>query len=237
MNYFVLLFRLVPFLAMTNATLFKVTSEIYMDFAINHEPIGRLVFGLFEEEAPKTVKNFREICVNGIDGQTYAGSSIHRVIDKFIVQGGDIVSGDGLGSVSIYGKYFEDENLEINHTGPGFIGMANRGPDTNGCQFYITTMAAPWLNGKHTIFGKVVRGHGNVHKMEKVKTDMDDFPVKPIEILSCGIEPIDSPYTISDEAYDVAAWLRASAVPLGMSFSILALFHYIIRKLNKYIGD
>lgn len=116
-----------------------------MDFSINKEPIGRLVFGLFEEDAPKTVKNFREICVNGINGQSYAGSTIHRVIDRFIVQGknswknetlncntlikpyegGDIVSGDGLGSISIYGKYFEDENLEINHTAPGFLGFNN----------------------------------------------------------------------------------------------------------------
>lgn len=71
----------------TNAATFKVTTEIYMDFAINNEPIGRLVFGLFEEDAPKTVKNFREICLNGINGRTYAGSLIHRVIDKFIIQG------------------------------------------------------------------------------------------------------------------------------------------------------
>lgn len=81
---------------------------------------------------------------------------------------GDIVHGDGRGSVSIYGKYFEDENLALNHTGPGFLGMANRGPDTNGCQFYITTMASPWLNGHHTIFGKVVAGKAYVHVIEKV---------------------------------------------------------------------
>lgn len=82
--------------------------------------------------------------------------------------GGDIVSGDGRGSISIYGKYFEDENLTIDHTGPGFIGMANKGPNKNGCQFYITTMKSPWLNGKHTIFGKVVKGASYVHVIEKV---------------------------------------------------------------------
>lgn len=81
---------------------------------------------------------------------------------------GDIVHGNGRGSISIYGKYFEDENLTINHTGPGFLGMANRGPNTNGCQFYITTMAAPWINGQHTIFGKVVKGAAYVHVIEKV---------------------------------------------------------------------
>lgn len=89
------------------------------------------------------------------------------------VTAGDIVHGDGRGSVSIYGKYFEDENLAINHTGPGFLGMANRGPDTNGCQFYITTMAAPWLNGHHTLFGKVVYGAAYVHVIEKVCGDLE----------------------------------------------------------------
>lgn len=84
------------------------------------------------------------------------------------IPGGDIVSGDGKGSISIYGTYFADENLEINHTAPGFLAMANKGPNTNGCQFYITTMSAPWLDGKHTIFGKVIRGQGYVHAVEKV---------------------------------------------------------------------
>ena len=90
------------------------------------------------------------------------------LISKLFYLGGDIVSGNGKGSNSIYGKYFEDEHLEINHTIPGLLAMANKGPNTNGCQFYITTMAAPWLNGKHTIFGQVIRGQGYVHAVEKV---------------------------------------------------------------------
>lgn len=85
-----------------------------------------------------------------------------------MIQGGDIVAGDGSGSISIYGRQFEDENMEINHTDVGFVAMANRGPDTNGCQFYITTMHAPWLDGKHTIFGKVVFGQRIVHMIEQV---------------------------------------------------------------------
>lgn len=80
------------------------------------------------------------------------------------------MSGDGRGSLSIYGKHFEDENLTFKHNGPGFIGMANSGPDKNGCQFYITTMESPWLNGKHTIFGKVVDGAAYVHLIEKVRS-------------------------------------------------------------------
>lgn len=183
-----LILSLVPWLTV-NGTHFTVTSQVYLDFSHDGQHIGRTTIGLFGDLAPRTVANFREICINGIDGQTYVGSPIHRIIDKFMIQGiylieiwvkllrlknddavsgGDIVSGDGHGSISIYGKYFDDEYLEINHTGPGFLAMANKGSDTNGCQFYITTLSAPWLDGKHTIFGKVVNGQGFVHTVEKV---------------------------------------------------------------------
>ena len=126
------------------------------------EPLGRVVLGLFGDDAPKTVANFREICIKGIDGLSYNGTRFHRVITRFMVQGGDILNGDGLGAVSIYGEHFEDENLTINHTIGGFLGMANEGPDTNGCQFYITTISTPWLDGKHTVFGKVTSGKTNI---------------------------------------------------------------------------
>lgn len=182
---------------------FKVTSQVYMEVEHNGHPLGRVVFGLFGEDAPKTVENFRTICTEGVDQfGTYKGSKFHRIIDKFMIQGGDIVTGDGHGAISIYGKYFEDENLGINHTGPGFVAMANRGPDTNGCQFYVTTMVAPWLNGKHTIFGKVVEGQNVIHSVEKVKTDTDDFPVHPVIITDCGDEPLPEPFLISDDPYE-----------------------------------
>lgn len=116
--------------------------------------------GLFGDDSPKAVANFREICLRGIDGLSFNGTRFHRIINHFMIQGGDILNGDGTGSVSIYGKHFEDENLTINHTIGGFLGMANQGPDTNGCQFYITTIATSWLDGKHTVFGKVTDGEG-----------------------------------------------------------------------------
>lgn len=147
---------------------FTVTSKIYMDIKINKKPAGRIVFGLFGEESPKAVKNFRHICLKGINGTTYVGSKFHRVIERFIVQGGDIVSGDGFGSTSIYGDYFEDENLSIEHLRPGYLGMANRGPNTNGCQFYITSVAARWLDGKHVVFGKVIEGMDTLYEIESV---------------------------------------------------------------------
>ncbi|XP_058819860.1 peptidyl-prolyl cis-trans isomerase, rhodopsin-specific isozyme [Topomyia yanbarensis] len=216
------------------AATFRVTSQVFMDVSIDGKERGRMIIGLFGEEAPRTVANFREICINGIDGISYKGSRFHRVIQKFIIQGGDIVSGDGHGSISIYGKYFDDENLNINHTGSGFVAMANRGPNTNGCQFYITTLPAPWLNGKHTIFGKVLDGQGIVHKIEQQKTDTDDYPLPTIIIDDCGDEPMGDSFTISDDPYDLWAWIKASYLPLGMSFSILAFFQYIIRKLDVY---
>lgn len=139
-----------------------------MDIEHDGKELGRIEIGLFGDDSPKTVENFRQICINGIDGLSYKGNHFHRVIEKFMVQAGDIISGNGSGSISIYGAYFEDENLDIEHTDVGFVGMANQGPDTNGCQFYITTMRTPWLNGKHTIFGKVVNGQRVVHMIEKV---------------------------------------------------------------------
>lgn len=216
------------------AATFRVTSQVYMDISIDGKPTERLIIGLFGEEAPKTVENFRHICINGIDGISYKGSRFHRVISRFMVQGGDIVSGDGHGSVSIYGKYFEDENLHINHSSSGFIAMANRGPNTNGCQFYITTMPAPWLNGKHTIFGKVLDGQGAVHKIEQQKTDTDDYPVPSIIIDECADHPMGDSFTVSDDPYDLWAWIKAAYLPLGMSFSILGFFQFIIRKLDIY---
>lgn len=135
-----------------------MTSQIYFDVSHGGESLGRIVFGLFGDDAPRTVANFREICVNGIDGLSYNGTRIHRVAPRFLIQGGDILNGDGTGSISIYGDTFEDENLTINHTMAGFLGMANLGPDSNGCQFYVTTIATPWLDGVHTVFGKVTTG-------------------------------------------------------------------------------
>lgn len=98
-----------------------MTSEIYLDIDRGNEFLGRIIIGLFGDYAPKTVENFRHICLEGIDGLSYNGTRIHRIIYKFLLQGGDILKGDGAGSLSIYGKHFEDENLTINHTAPGYF--------------------------------------------------------------------------------------------------------------------
>ncbi|XP_069698304.1 peptidyl-prolyl cis-trans isomerase 6-like [Periplaneta americana] len=181
---------------------YKVTDQVYFDVSIGGEPAGKIVIGLFGEVVPKTVKNFLTIASEGIDGKTYANSKFHRVIKKFMIQGGDIVKQDGTGSVSIYGKYFQDENFNIKHTAPGFLSMANAGKDTNGCQFFITTVATPWLDGHHTVFGRVVEGQDVVHKIEQLQTDTDDRPLKPVVITKSGVVPTRTPFYISDQAYE-----------------------------------
>lgn len=111
--------------------------------------------------------------------------------------------------------------------------MANQGPDTNGCQFYITTVTTSWLDGKHTVFGKIVNGQEWIHVIERVKTTTDDEPVKTVIIKSCGELKIDEPYYISDDMYDLKGWIKAAIVPVGMSFVILLIFQYFIRKLDQ----
>ncbi|XP_023248303.1 peptidyl-prolyl cis-trans isomerase, rhodopsin-specific isozyme [Copidosoma floridanum] len=169
---------------------------------IGDNPAGRIVLGLFGNDAPKTVNNFFTIATTGIGGKSYAGSKFHRVIKKFMIQGGDIVNGNGTGSTSIYGQYFDDENFKINHVGPGFLSMANAGKNTNGCQFFITTIATPWLDGQHTVFGMVVDGLDVVFKIERSKTDVDDIPVQPIYIIESGEVPTTAPFTVSDDPYE-----------------------------------
>ncbi|XP_063977200.1 peptidyl-prolyl cis-trans isomerase 6-like [Diachasmimorpha longicaudata] len=214
------------------ATQYKVTDQVFLDVMIDDHPVGRIVIGLFGNEAPKTVKNFVSLATEGIGGKTYVGSRFHRVIKKFMIQGGDIDKGDGSGSISIYGKYFEDEKNGLLHAGPGFVSMANAGKNTNGCQFFITTVATPWLDGHHTVFGKVIDGQDVLFKIEQTKTDAEDSPVVPVVILESGIIPTPEPFYISDDPYDVWGWIRATAIPLSFSFAILAFFQWMIKQLD-----
>uniref|UniRef100_A0A0D9YYI1 peptidylprolyl isomerase n=3 Tax=Oryza TaxID=4527 RepID=A0A0D9YYI1_9ORYZ len=182
----------------------------YLDVSIGGDMEGRIVVELYASVAPRTAENFRALCTGekGVSAATGVplhykislkaasvctrwtkGSCIHRIVKGFMVQGGDITAGDGTGGESIYGLNFEDENFVLKHERKGMLSMANAGPDTNGSQFFITTTRTPHLDGKHVVFGRVIKGMGVVRSMEHVSVGESDRPITDIVIVDCGELP------------------------------------------------
>lgn len=161
----------------------KAVTTSLPDNVILHTTLGDLHVRLYPEECPKTVENFTTHCRNGY----YDNLIFHRVIKGFMIQTGDPL-GDGTGGQSIWGYEFEDEfHKSLRHDRPFTLSMANAGPNTNGSQFFITTVATPWLDNKHTVFGRVVKGMDVVQGIEKVKTDKNDKPYQDIKILNVTV--------------------------------------------------
>lgn len=158
---------------------------VFMDIGINNKHVGRIVILLFSDVVPKTCDNFRILCQN-TNKLSYRGSPFHRIISDFMIQGGDFTREDGTGGMSIYGNKFADESFDIPHSEPYLLSMANSGPNTNGSQFFITTNETPHLDGKHVVFGKVVKGTDLVDKLNEIETEPNDKPVDDIRILDCG---------------------------------------------------
>lgn len=164
-----------------------MTIKIYFDITIDDAPAGRINFNLFDDVVPKTAENFRALAT-GEHGFGYKGSSFHRVIPDFMLQGGDFTRGNGTGGKSIYGDRFADENFQLKHTKPGLLSMANAGPNTNGSQFFITTAVTSWLDGKHVVFGEVADNESLalVQKIEGYGTQSGKTQAK-ITIADCGV--------------------------------------------------
>lgn len=142
---------------------------------------GRFTVELFRDKAPKTAQNFIDLVSKGF----YNGIIFHRVIDGFMIQGGDPL-GNGTGGP---GYTIPDEFGEgLKHASEGYLSMANAGPNTGGSQFFITLEATPWLDGRHAVFGKVIDGMDVVRAIGKVKTDRNDKPVTPVVIEKLTIE-------------------------------------------------
>jgi cyclophilin family peptidyl-prolyl cis-trans isomerase len=145
--------------------------------------MGDIYIELFDDIVPKTAQNFRELCKS----KRYIDTPFHRVIKGFMIQTGDYENGNGTGGQSIWGGNFEDENFSLKHNEAGLLSMANAGPGTNGSQFFILTQPQKHLDGKHVVFGKVVKGMDVVYRIERTPANFEDKPIHDILIEDCGI--------------------------------------------------
>ena len=171
----------------------KIKPRVFFDVEVGGLPIGRVVFELYSDVCPRTAENFRALCTGemGIGLSTgkplcYKGIVFHRVVKNFMIQGGDFSVGNGTGGESIYGGTFKDENFTYKHDKPYLLSMANRGKDTNGSQFFVTTQPSPHLDNIHVVFGEVISGQEVVSHVENLPVDRMSRPLQDAKVVNCG---------------------------------------------------
>lgn len=177
----------------------EITHKVFFDIQIEGETAPqRVTFGLYGKVVPRTVENFRALCTGekgmGKKGKPlhYKGSIFHRIIPEFMLQGGDFTDFRGTGGESIYGDRFNDEDFSVKHTRRGLLSMANSGKDTNGSQFFITTVPTAWLDGRHVVFGTVLENYDFIVKVEKLGSSSGK-PSKKVTIVDSGELAVDIP--------------------------------------------
>lgn len=191
---------------------FTVTDEAWFDVQVDdmdgpgQHYTGRFTVALFGDVAPMTVMNFVAITrgySRGPEKLSYKDTPIHRIVQDFVVQMGDITTGDGTGGKSIFGERFVDEEFILSHRSAGWVAMANHGRDTNGSQFYILLTKARWLDTKHVVFGKVIRGYNVVEVIGEVPSDANTAkPSLKVTIVDCGLNHLDRKYELSADQLD-----------------------------------
>ena len=189
---------------MQDSFLVRDNLKAYFDISVDNSPKGRIIFSIFAKDCPRTALNFYHLCKGDKTDQSgrklhYKGNKFHRIIPGFMCQAGDIINGDGTGSISIYGKTFGDENFVFSHDQPALLSMANRGTNTNGSQFFITFADCGWLDGKHVVFGKITEGLEILNEIEFAGSGSGK-PKSEVVIEDCGV--LEEKKEHSDSSHD-----------------------------------
>jgi cyclophilin family peptidyl-prolyl cis-trans isomerase len=156
---------------------------VFFDIKIGEKSAGKIVFELYKNVVPRTAENFRFLCTN--EEMTFKGTSIHKIIKNFVIGGGEINNNKGNGQC-LYGEYFDDENYIYCHCRRGLLTMGNEGKNKNNSKFLITLKYIPWFDGKHVVFGQIIKGIEIIKEIEEIETDDEDKPLTEIIIENCG---------------------------------------------------